>query len=283
MGKLTISNTEKFSVERKVISYMTTKSWQTIPHVSYIYEPDVTEFIDTFRKMRTDAILSNDISINSLMLRVFSEGLKHAPKLNAHISYDKDTKEGEIRTIENINVNMPWILPNEKMMTISIDNIEQKSLAEINHHIKLIGEKIANMDTNSISKTFSDKINYELLDKRISGEYQVNEESNDNKSKLPLNLGTITISNIGSTYREQRGTISMLDIIPPQVCVIGFGAIQEKPGVYVNEAGEKTIGIRKILPICIAFDHRALDFSEVIPFIKKLDSIFENPEMINSF
>ena len=178
---------------------------------------------------------------------------------------------------------MPWILPNEKMMTISIDNIEQKSLAEINQHIKLIGEKIANMDTNSISKTFSDKINYELLDKRISGEYQVNEESNDNKSKLPLNLGTITISNIGSTYREQRGTISMLDIIPPQVCVIGFGAIQEKPGVYVNEDGEKTIGIRKILPICIAFDHRALDFGEVIPFIKKLDSIFENPEMINSF
>ena len=90
------------------------------------------------------------------MLKVFSEGLKYAPKLNAHISYNKDTKEGEIRTIENINVNMPWILPSGKMMTI-------------------------------------------------------------------------TISNIGSTYREQRGTISMLDIIPPQVCVIGFGAIKEKP------------------------------------------------------
>ena len=88
------------------------------------------------------------------MLKVFSEGLKYAPKLNGHISYNKDTKEGEIRTIENINVNMPWILPSGKMMTI-------------------------------------------------------------------------TISNIGSTYREQRGTISMLDIIPPQVCVIGFGSIQE--------------------------------------------------------
>ena len=142
-----------------------------------------------------------------IMLKIFSEGLKYAPKLNAHISYNKDTKEGEIRTIENINVNMPWILPSGKMMTI-------------------------------------------------------------------------TISNIGSTYREQRGTISMLDIIPPQVCVIGFGAIQEKPGVYTNEQGEKTIGIRKILPICIAFDHRALDFGEVIPFIKKLDSIFENPDII---
>ena len=141
------------------------------------------------------------------MIKVFSEGLKYAPKLNAHISYNKDTKEGEIRTIENINVNMPWILPSGKMMTI-------------------------------------------------------------------------TISNIGSTYREQRGTISMLDIIPPQVCVIGFVAIQEKQGVYTKEQGEKTIGIRKILPICIAFDHRALDFGEVIPFIKKLDSIFENPDII---
>ena len=28
MSKLTISDIEKFSVERKIISYMTTKSWQ---------------------------------------------------------------------------------------------------------------------------------------------------------------------------------------------------------------------------------------------------------------
>ena len=42
------------------------------------------------------------------MIKVFSEGLKYAPKLNAHISYNKDTKEGEIRTIENINVNMKY-------------------------------------------------------------------------------------------------------------------------------------------------------------------------------
>ena len=75
----------------------------------------------------------------------------------------------------------------------------------------------------------------------------------------------------------------MLDIIPPQVCVIGFGAILEKPGVYIDENGDKSIGIRKILPICLAFDHRALDFGEVIPFIKKLDSIFEHPSIIKRF
>lgn len=282
MSKLTINNVEKFSVERKVISYMTTKSWQNIPHVSYIYEPDVTEFIEEFRNLREKEDLFKNISINSLMLKVFSEGLKFAPKLNAHISYDRESGEGEIRTIKDININMPWILPNEKMMTISINNIEKMSLYEINKHIKEIGEKISHMDTNALSNTFSTKINYDLLDKRINGTYQ-GDESDETKSKLPLSLGTVTISNIGSTYREQKGSIALLDIIPPQVFVIGFGAIQEKPGVYVNDKGEKTIGIRKILPICLAFDHRALDFGEVIPFMKKLDSIFENPKIIKTF
>ncbi|EPB8196005.1 2-oxo acid dehydrogenase subunit E2 [Clostridium perfringens] len=98
----------------------------------------------------------------------------------------------------------------------------------------------------------------------------MSEDNNEDKSKVPLEIGTITISNIGSTYREQRGAIALLDIIPPQVCVIGFCAILEKPGVYIDENGEKTIGIRKVLPICLAFDHRALDFGEIIPFIKKI-------------
>lgn len=285
MSKLTTINTEKFSVERKLISYMTTKSWQTIPHVSYMYEPDITNFIDEFKKLKEENKSLKNVSINSLMLKVFSEGLKFAPKLNAHISYNQSTGEGEIRTIKDINVNMPWILPNGKMMTISINNIEEMSLYEINKYIKEdLGQKISNMDSKSLSKSFSDKINFNTIDSIISGERKISEDNNgENKSKLPLEIGTITISNIGSTYRDQRGAITLLDIIPPQVCVIGFGAILEKPGVYIDENGEKAIGIRKTLPICLAFDHRALDFGEIIPFMKKLDSIFENPNILKSF
>lgn len=285
MSKLTTINTEKFSIERKLISYMTTRSWQRIPHVSYMYEPDITDFIDEFKKLKVEDASFQNISINSLMLKVFSEGLKFAPKLNAHISYDHSTGEGEIRTIKDINVNMPWILPNGKMMTISINNIEEMSLYEINKYIKEdLSQKISNMDSQSLSKSFSDKINFNTIDSIISGERKVSEDNNsENKSKLPLEIGTITISNIGSTYRDQRGAITLLDIIPPQVCVIGFGAILEKPGVYIDENGEKAIGIRKTLPICLAFDHRALDFGEIIPFMKKLDSIFENPNILKSF
>lgn len=284
MSKLTITNTENFSVERKLISYMTTKSWQRIPHVSYMYEPDVTDFIDEFKNLRAKDDLFKNISINSLMLKVFSEGLKFAPKLNAHISYNHSTGEGQIRTIKNINVNMPWILPNGKMMTISINNIEDMSLYEINKYIKDdLSKIISNMDSKSLSKSFLDKINYNTIDSIINGkDIILEDDENESKSKLPLEIGTITISNIGSTYKDQRGAIALLDIIPPQVCVIGFGAILEKPGVYIDENGEKAIGIRKTLPICLAFDHRALDFGEMIPFIKKLDSIFENPSVLKS-
>ena len=284
MSKLTITNTENFSVERKLISYMTTKSWQRIPHVSYMYEPDVTDFIDEFKSLKSKDDSFKNISINSLMLKIFSEGLKFAPKLNAHISYNHSTGEGQIRTIKDINVNMPWILPNGKMMTISINNIEDMSLYEINKYIKDdLGKIISNMDSKSLSKSFLDKINYNTIDSIINGENKtLEDDENESKSKLPLEIGTITISNIGSTYKEQRGAIALLDIIPPQVCVIGFGAILEKPGVYIDENGEKAIGIRKTLPICLAFDHRALDFGEMIPFMKKLDSIFENPNILKS-
>ena len=38
-----------------------------------------------------------------------------------------------------------------------------------------------------------------------------------------------------------------------------------------------------MLPICIAFDHRALDFGDIVPFLKRLDDIFENPKVIHTW
>ena len=72
----------------------------------------------------------------------------------------------------------------------------------------------------------------------------------------------------------------MLMVIPPQVCVIGIGTLQKKPVVITDENGEDKIVIKTILPMNICFDHRALDFGEVRPFLTKMDEFFKNPEMI---
>ena len=54
-------------------------------------------------------------------------------------------------------------------------------------------------------------------------------------------------------------------------------AMQERPGVFVSAAKEKETGIRKILPLCLAFDHRVLDFSDLVPFLSRLDQVFQEP------
>jgi pyruvate dehydrogenase E2 component (dihydrolipoamide acetyltransferase) len=91
--------------------------------------------------------------------------------------------------------------------------------------------------------------------------------------------GTITISNLGSTYREWNGVCTLLEIVPPQVAAIAIGSAQAIP--VISEDGSIKAG--KKLPLTIAFDHRALDMGDVVPFMKKLDEIFTNPEMIKEW
>jgi pyruvate dehydrogenase E2 component (dihydrolipoamide acetyltransferase) len=98
-----------------------------------------------------------------------------------------------------------------------------------------------------------------------------------------LNQGTITISNLGAAVKGTNGFVGILDIVPPQVCVVGIGAMQEKPEVYYAEDKSPKIGVRKIMPFTIAFDHRALDFGDIAPFINELESIFSSPSVIHTW
>ena len=47
--------------------------------------------------------------------------------------------------------------------------------------------------------------------------------------------------------------------------------------------GNDTIAVRQILPITIAMDHRALDYGDIIPFMRKLDEIFANAEVLKQW
>lgn len=44
---------------------------------------------------------------------------------------------------------------------------------------------------------------------------------------------------------------------------------QKRPTVVTDENGNDKIEIRLILPITIAIDHRALDYGDVVPFMRK--------------
>lgn len=296
-----------FGIQRKIVANMTTESWVNIPHVTYNYEPDVTEFMYEYKRLNENCAPEDKITLNTLMLKIIVEGLKADPAMNAHIEFDKKLVRGTIHTFEDINISMPMVLPNGEMMTINLHNFENKTLDEMVDYIADVNRRVENTDLNEVmmevsmdntitglkegkfkqtfyriigSKTGKHKV--KTLTGKAKREYYKTPEE-DRLTKRDIEQGTITVSNIGSTYREQRGETCLLEIVPPQVCAIAVGAVQDKPVVIVNENEEKEIAIRQVMPLCIAFDHRALDFGEIVPFIKRLDEIFEAPEIIHTW
>lgn len=301
------TNTIHFGIQRKIVANMTSESWETIPHVTYMYEPDVTEFMKEYRKLNLDRSSKDKITVNTLMLKVISEGLKAAPVMNSHIRFNRKLVRGEINTFEDINISMPMILPNGEMMTVNLHNFESKNLDEMTEYIHDVARRAENSDLNeamfevSLDNTLTalkaGKIKqtlYRLIGsktgkhkvKTLHGEAKRAYESipaTERLTKHDIEQGTVTVSNIGSTYRGQRGATALLEIIPPQVCAFAVGAVQDKPVVITDALGNKKIEARQVLPLCIAFDHRALDFGDVVPFLQKLDYIFENPKIMHTW
>jgi 2-oxoglutarate dehydrogenase E2 component (dihydrolipoamide succinyltransferase) len=66
--------------------------------------------------------------------------------------------------------------------------------------------------------------------------------------------GTFTVTNVG-TFNNITGTPI---INQPEVAVLALGAIKKKPAVIETPSGD-TIGIRHIMILSMAYDHRVVD------------------------
>lgn len=139
-----IAKREHFGIQRKMVSYMTTESWRKIPHVTYMYEPDVTELFKVYKEINNERSNENKITFNTVMLKVITEGLKAAPIMNSHLDFDRDFVTGRIDTYENINISMPTIMPNGEMMTINLRNFEDRTLTEMTSYIADVRRRAEN-------------------------------------------------------------------------------------------------------------------------------------------
>lgn len=298
---------EHFGIQRKMVAAMTAESWKTIPHVTYIYEPNVTRFFDEYKKLNKYRTLDNKITFNTLIIKAITEGLKAAPIMNSHIEYSPNLVKGTLKTYEDINISMATILPSGEMMTTNCRDFDRKNLDEMSDYINDLRRRAEQSNLNEALYTISYNRTVKTIKegkiiegglriigaktgkhriKTLKGQAKKEYHSIPGTERLvdeDIEQGTITISNIGSLHLGQRGTIALLEIIPPQVCAIGIGAIQKRAVVETDKNGNDTLAVGQVLPLCIAFDHRALDFGDIIPFTKKLDEIFENPEIIHSW
>lgn len=300
-----ITNTEIFDIQRKIVANMTAESWEEIPHVSYVYEADVTEFMKEYKKLR--ATTSAKITLNTVMMKAITEGLKAAPILNSHLHFNRKLVRGKLNTFNEINISMPMVLPDGRMMTINLQNFHNKSLIEMTDYIEDVSRRIENTNLNEVmfevsldntltglkhgkikqailrligSKTGKNKV--KTLSGKAKKDYYCTPEKN-RLTKKDIEQGTVTITNFGSLYKEQTGAGALIEIVPPQVSAFAIGAVQDKPMVVTDVFGQKNIEARQMMPITIVFDHRAIDFGDVIPFIKKMDEIFKHPQIIHEW
>jgi pyruvate dehydrogenase E2 component (dihydrolipoamide acetyltransferase) len=82
---------------------------------------------------------------------------------------------------------------------------------------------------------------------------------------------TITVTNLG-----EQGVPEVYGVIyPPQVALVGFGKIAERPW-----AVDGLIGVRPILTATLAADHRASDGHRGGRFLVAIDQLLQKPEAL---
>jgi pyruvate dehydrogenase E2 component (dihydrolipoamide acetyltransferase) len=246
--------------------------------------------------------VNNKITLNTVLTRIIIDGIKAAPWVNAHISHSRWLASGHIKIMDAIDINMPVLLSDKKVITVKLPDAGNKSLAEITSYINQLKNKLAvtNRDIALLKAGLEDtakqikrgdifhplgrilglKFGKNKL-KSISREAKTQYKNMPAEQRLgnsDLNMGTVTISNIGASARRLNGAPVLIDLISPQIFAVGIGALQEKPAVI-----DEQIVPRKIVPFCIIFDHRALDFGDVTPLIYQMDSIFKKPAVIHTW
>lgn len=296
---------EHFGIQRKIVAHMTTRSWEEIPHVSIVYEPDVQDFFQTFKALQRQRLDQGKgkLTFNTILLKAIAEGLKAAPHLNSTLKFNKKTVTGVLTQREDIDFSIPWTLPTGEMMTITLPDVHNDNLDTISEKLTKIANKVANTNCTeamyevSFAQTLDEikKGNISVFRRIIAAKTGKNKirllkgaqkkeyyeiPAEDRLTLHDIMPGTVTVSNIGSVHRDFRGYMAMLEIIPPQIFTMGICNTQMRPTSILQADGSYKVESRMICPMCLAVDHRAAEYGDLVPFMNKMDDIFAHPEQI---
>ncbi|MBQ9849862.1 MAG: 2-oxo acid dehydrogenase subunit E2 [Clostridia bacterium] len=299
---------EYMSMREKMMCNVFVNSQRNIPPVTCIYDADVTKLTEAFNRLRADC--GYKLTLNTLIIRILVEGLKAAPRLNAHYQYNHFSDSGRLVIKKNIDLSMAVCTKDGATHQVKLRNLENKSLREISDlaasarerletaelddvmfevsRQRILGEmshgRILSPLCQSLSAAFGKgKVVY--LSKtlksdfmKIFGKKEIQPESSVKMEEM--NEGTVCITNWGSLYDKLNVEIVRIPLLYPQVFLLGVGRLRTEKYAYEDENGNVRLDTKQVLPLSLNFDHKIGGASELIPFIKKLDEILEDPEVI---
>lgn len=291
----------------KATGYTLSISQQTIPVAGFVRLADVTEFWDVYQEIRNDKSHPIKISFNTLMLRVCLEGIKADPIMSAHLKFNTFNSVGSVDYRGTVEISMPVILPDGRMIPLLLHDMGNKNLDEIAYEVSEIERKAHN--------TILDEALFELAKDRMLGlvkhghilkaaatginsligpdrvkfppqsalrKYRKDVKREDRITGKDIGEGSVCISDVGSIY-SGRGFATTSPILQPTTSVMAYGRVYKENKVYKDENGVIQLEERKILPFTLLFDHKIGGFPDIVPFLNRIDDIFANPEQMRNW
>lgn len=300
---------EYMTIRDRLTSNVLVNSQREIPGTACSYEADVTALYDEFLKLREKC--GYRLTFNTLMIKILVEGLKAAPRLNAHFEYNHRSTSGRLIIKKHIDVAIAVCLDSGETFQIKAKHLEEKNLEQTAFEVEEIKRKLLNTNLKRvmfkvggqrmlglaskghIGSTFAQfrsayfgKAKIAKFSKLFRKKYRTTSTSDkpyDGLHADDFTEGTVCYTNWGTLYDKLDVNITYIPPLYPQVFLFATGRIKDTEYVYKDDKGNLQLGTKKMLPLTLVFDHKIGGANDIMPFIKKLDEIFGNPKEIHNW
>ena len=219
---------------RRVTAEAMARSWSEIPHLTVLDEIDATGLLAARRRL---AAASIETTIGALLVAAVARGLRRYPVLNAslelHAAGGGGGGGGTIVVHPECNIGLA-VATAEGLVVPVIGHADRRGLAEL-------GAEVLRLSAAARNRTVD---------------------------VAELRGGTFTISNWGAI----GGRYATPLIRPPEVGIMGFGAIRPRP--FVVDGG---VQARPTLPWALSVDHRLIDGDVATAFTEYVTGLLADP------
>lgn len=299
---------EILDVRSRVFSNALVNAQREIPAVCCNYNADITAFWKEYEKLKADC--GYPLPFNTLMIKVLVEGLKAAPRLNAHIQYDHHSTSGRLILKKHMDVTVPVCSGDGQTIQVKARHLEDKTLAEIAAQLEELKYRLSKTNTKhayfnvaaqrmagyaaqgKVSSTFAQFRSAYFGKNKIAAFSKLFKKKKKASSPKPkyeglrtddFTEGTVCFTNWGTLYDRLDVNITYISPMYPSVFLLAAGRVKDESFAFKNEQGQVDIGIKKVLPLTLIFDHKVGGAADIMPFIKKLDAIFDDPSVIHTW
>jgi 2-oxoglutarate dehydrogenase E2 component (dihydrolipoamide succinyltransferase) len=242
-GESTKSHLIPHSAMRKQIAHhMVTSLMHTAPHVTSVFEADLTEVTAHRERTRQDFLSKGvKLTFTSYFLLACARAVAAAPEVNSR------WRDDGLEVFDELHIGVATAIEPKQssgtgdagLIVPVLRNVERLSLFEIAERLQ------------------------QLTDKARQGSLAPHE----------VRGGTLTISNHGVS-----GSLFATPIIinQPQSAILGIGKLEQRASVIQTASGEE-LAIRPKVYITLTIDHRSLDGFKANLFLRTFVEILEAP------